>query len=335
MLYKRILYLGYYLKELDRKKFKRFMKYTIIKTGKSKTVIILDILKSILKYNISILEYFLFHFYEISANHRAEYVGTGFIYEYQLSMNPKSSRSLLSDKIEFLNHYKNFVRHGYITLSMLENDPATASSILNNDSGKIVLKNASGQCGTGIEVLHTKDLTPRKLIERLKDTKNNLVEEFVEQHDDLMKLSSSGLNTIRLITQLTKDNHVTFLGARIRITVNSSVDNLAAGNLAAPIDLNTGLVNGPAVYSDITKPEEIEHPITKTKIINFKVPFWKETIEMVEQAALISKGNRSIGWDVAITDSGPELIEGNHNWCKLLWQLPVKKGLKSELVDFL
>ena len=41
--------------------------------------------------------------------------------------------------------------------------------------------------------------------------------------------------------------------------------------------------------------------------------------------------NSSVGWDIAITENGPELIEGNHNWCKLLWQLPVKKGLKHVL----
>jgi len=26
-------------------------------------------------------------------------------------------------------------------------------------------------------------------------------------------------------------------------------------------------------------------------------------------------------------------IEGNHDWCKLVWQLPVNKGLKSMLED--
>ncbi len=49
---------------------------------------------------------------------------------------------------------------------------------------------------------------------------------------------------------------------------------------------------------------------------------------MVKEAALLYKEYKSIGWDVAITNNGSELLEGNHNWRKLLWQLPVKKGLK-------
>jgi hypothetical protein len=32
-----------------------------------------------------------------------------------------------------------------------------------------------------------------------------------------------------------------------------------------------------------------------------------------------------------MTENGPDLIEGNHDWCKLLWQLPVNRGMKSEL----
>ncbi len=87
----------------------------------------------------------------------------------------------------------------------------------------------------------------------MKSKGYNLAEEFIIQHPQISQLSDSGVNTVRIITQLDKKNEVDILGARLRISVNNHVDNLASGNIAAAIDLNTGKVNGPGIYSDITK----------------------------------------------------------------------------------
>jgi Sugar-transfer associated ATP-grasp len=162
----------------------------------------------------------------------------------------------------------------------------------------------------------------------------DLAEQFVTQHPYLMQLSPSGLNTVRIFTQIF-DNEVIVLGGRLRVSVNSTVDNMAAGNIAAPIDLQTGRVCGPGVYSDITREAEDFHPVTGLPITGFVVPFWNDILELAETAALRIPDNKSVGWDIAIREEGPELIEGNHNWCKLLWQLPVRKGLKKEIDIFL
>jgi hypothetical protein len=161
-----------------------------------------------------------------------------------------------------------------------------------------------------------------------------LLEEYIVQHIELSNLSPSGLNTLRIVTTLNDENEVDILGARLRISVNSHVDNLAAGNIAAPVDIKTGVVNGPGVYSDITKKAEKTHPITGSQIEGFKIPFFNEAVNMVLDAALHDQSNRSIGWDVAISNTGPSILEGNHDWCKLVWQLPVGKGLKKELEKY-
>ena len=69
--------------------------------------------------------------------------------------------------------------------------------------------------------------------------------------------------------------------------------------------------------------------------MGFKIPYWDEILVLTEKAALKNISNKSIGWDIAITEKGPFLLEGNHNWCKLLWQLPLKKGMKHKLTEFL
>ena len=334
MVLKRFVYLGYYLKNLDWPKLSRFQRYTKEVTHRTGPLLWLDTIQSVFQYNISIEEFYSFRFFEKPKADKQEFAGTGYMYEYQLAMNPPESRGVLEDKTQFLRLYKDYVRHPFVTLKELEADPKSAQRVLKHPSGKVVLKSSDGQCGRGIEVRDSKDFSPETLIYRLHSTGNDFVEAFVTQHRELMRLSPSGLNTVRVITQLDKNDRVHIIGTRLRITVNSAVDNLAAGNIAAPIDPETGIVTGPGVYSDITKPDEHRHPVTGVDIVGFQVPFWQETIAMCKAAALIDTRNRSIGWDVAVTDAGPELIEGNHDWCKLLWQLPVKRGLKPVLERF-
>lgn len=330
---KRAIYLGYYLKQLDRDRFSRFLDHTSNMTGASKTSILSDILKSVFKYNISVLEYFQFRFYKLSEREREAWAGTGLMYEYQLRMNPRNNRHVLENKTLFYKHYSDFFVHKVADIEDLRHKPDIADAILSNPSGKLVFKPADGNCGTDVEIRNCEDFGWQSIIEFMEDSDYDLVEEYIEQHPEMNRLSPSAVNTVRIFTQLNDGGGVDILGCRLRISVNSPVDNMAAGNIAAPIDETTGRLSGPAVYSDITKEEEEFHPVTHVKIPGFQIPFWKETLEMVKKAARLHPQNRSIGWDIVITEKGPGLIEGNHDWCKLLWQLPVKEGLKYALKD--
>ncbi len=332
-IFKQTIYLLYYLKEADFKTLKKFNDYARKVTGRSKINLKFDVIKSVYKYNISLKDYYYFRFFEMSHKDRQQWAGTGFMYEYQLKMNPKTERHILEDKILFLKSYAAFIRRDFLTIDQIKDNQEQLEKLLNNSSGRVVLKNATGQVGAEVEVVNCIDLSKDSIVELMRQKNYNLIEEYVIQHSSVMELSPSGLNTLRVFTQL-NNGLVDILGVRLRISVNSPVDNMAAGNIAAPVDLNTGKVNGPGVYSDITKKDEEIHPITQSRIIDFEIPYWNEIIELVKKAAIHDSSNTSIGWDVAIGSEGPELIEGNHNWCKLLWQLPVKKGLKNDLLKY-
>lgn len=334
MILKRLLYFAYYLRELNFKKFRSFLSHAADKSHRSSAAILIDVFVSSMRYNISILDYFHFRFYELRSDERAAYAGTGFMYEYQLKMNPPGERDVLENKISFLKTYKPFVKRDFATFEELKTNPGRISHFLAAKSNRLVLKGSKGQVGAEVKVIRCNAYNANTLLEFMESNEFDMAEEYVVQHPDLMKLSPSGLNTVRIFTQLDQGS-VVYLGARLRITINSEVDNMAAGNIAAPVDIHTGKIAGPGVFSDITKNELTVHPVTGVAITDFQIPFWKETLEMMEQAVLMAPQNKSIGWDIAITAQGPELIEGNHNWCKLLWQLPVKRGMKADLEKYL
>lgn len=327
---KRILYLFYYLKNTDFKKLRKFNRFAAKETGKSSLQLHWDSLLSVFKYNTGLLDYYQFGFHKMGSEERRAWAGTGFMYEYQLKANPTEKRDLLENKIKFLQHFKRFNKRRFLTIEELTQNPDAFTWFINQASGKAVLKASKGQVGAEVEVIDSNKYTADALIKYMNARHYDLLEEYVVQHPALMQMSPSGLNTVRVFAEL-KGDEVVFLGARLRITINSAVDNMAAGNPAAPVDVETGRVIGPAVFSDITREDISLHPVSQTPIVGFVVPFWDEIRNMIIQATKDCGGNSSIGWDVAITESGPELIEGNHNWCKLLWQLPVKKGLKHLL----
>jgi len=328
----RFLYLGYYLKKLDRPRFIKFLNHVSEKEGISKSRLVTDVIQSTITYNISLLEYFQFHFYKKDKQERRKWAGTGTLYEYQKKMNPPDKRHILDDKVLFKEKYKELLVNTPYSVEELQ-QPDNIKKLKNHQ--QIVLKESRGKCGLGTYFLRSDSSEAENLVSFMQREGYDLAEPYIQQHPDLQQLSPSGVNTVRIITQLVDQDEVVILGCRQRISVDSPIDNLAAGNLVAPIDEETGKINGPGVYSDITKPPQTTHPVTGVSIVGFQVPFWEECLDLAKKAALLHPENRSVGWDIVVTENGPGLIEGNHDWCKLVWQLPVGEGLKPILDRFL
>lgn len=329
----RTLYLGYYFKQMKWDVLKKFLAHTSQRTGKSKTSLMLASIRDVYRYNISILEYFQFGFYDKTAEEKETWAGTGTMYEFQKIANPVDERVILEDKRLFYKNYKEFFKHHLYPLAELQADPELVSQLY-KDNDKIVLKEIDGKVGAGVKIVTTEELKEADLLDYMKKHNFGLLETYVKQHPDIQNLSPSAVNTIRIFTQIRKDGTFEILGCRMRISVNSPVDNMGAGNLAAPVDEKTGIINGPGVYSDITKAPETIHPITGVPIVGFQIPFWNDILAMTKKAALKHPQNKSIGWDIVVTENGPGFIEGNHDWCKLVWQLPVNKGLKGMLEQY-
>jgi len=91
-------------------------------------------------------------------------------------------------------------------------------------------------------------------------------------------------------------------------------DHLRLGGIAAPIDLATGRL-GPAIRK---APESFvapcdRHPDTGAVIEGFQLPHWEGVKCLAVCAHQALDQIVCVGWDVAILESGPVLIEGNDN----------------------
>lgn len=50
----------------------------------------------------------------------------------------------------------------------------------------------------------------------------------------------------------------------------------------------------------------------KKKIVGFEIPKYKEVIDFVKELGVVVPKVRYVGWDIAITNNGPVVVEGNN-----------------------
>jgi hypothetical protein len=144
-----------------------------------------------------------------------------------------------------------------------------------------------------------------------------LFQETIKQHPALDRINASCLNTIRIDTFINPDGVVEIASAYLRMSIcNSHIDNISSGGCQVGIVLATGRLKkyGYALIQTIGVEILTEHPITKTTFEDYALPYFGEVKELVVKTARLMPGLRLIGWDVAIGESGPILIEGNSDY---------------------
>src|SRR6056297_1050528 len=178
----RILYLGYYLKKLDRPLFFKFLDHVSQKEGISKSRLISDAIQSVFKNNISLLEYFQFHFYQKEKKERRKWAGTGTMYEYQKKMNPPDKRHILDDKVLFKEKYKDFLVSTPFSKEELQ-QPKNLEKLKTHQ--QIVLKESLGKCGLGTYFLNSDSPEAEDITGFMQREGYNLAEPYIQQHSDL------------------------------------------------------------------------------------------------------------------------------------------------------
>jgi hypothetical protein len=189
------------------------------------------------------------------------------------------------------------------------------------DSGaeKLIIKPIMGHAGQGI-ILAIKNGS--KITIRTKNTEIELndfilkdisiIQEILTQDDRISSLSSSSINTIRVVTMYTKSNDVIVLSSSMRFGVgNSYVDNWSAGGIAVGVDHKTGMLMKIA-YDKYGNMYE-QHPTSKKIFNGFKIPMWDQIIEIALRTQEYNYFYKLLGMDIALTKEGPALVEINAN----------------------
>ena len=189
------------------------------------------------------------------------------------------------------------------------------SQLLTPEGERFVL--GEGHRGYGVEAIYLTPETMKEIYDRLATYPEGVVEAFIKQHPEMCKLSPTSVNSLRFVTFSSNSKPVTADGKMMDIAYSivrfgregAIVDNLHSGGMVANVDLETGCLSTDG--ADRNGDLWVDHPDTGVTIKGFKVPYFEEAREMVKEAIATRKVEGYIGWDIAISENGPMLLEVN------------------------
>jgi hypothetical protein len=174
----------------------------------------------------------------------------------------------------------------------------------------VVLKPTAGYGGGGVRLVPASEAEST-----VTDARHDLVvQERVVQHPELRAIHPGGLNTVRVLAVRLPDDGPVLAAAvhRWGNAASGPVDNLSAGGISSSVDVATGRL-GPARgrARGRHRPEHDRHPDTGAPITGVVVPQWPAVCALALRLMDAFPELDVVGWDIAVSDRGPLVIEGN------------------------
>ena len=319
-----------YIFTANYKRFSKNLKMVSKKYHKSYIGMMFDTIYSVKKYGIGLTDYLNYQFYLKNKEERREYAGIKIQNIFYETVSPSAYKERYTIKPRFLKEFSEYTKRDFFVPNGNNKD-----EFMKYIKGKdyFMSKPYDGLGGADVTKVKVNDIKDLDNYYQSICDNHLFLEDLVKQHEDLNKLCSTSVNTIRIMTF---NDHgkpkILWAGLRIGNGVNS-VDNFHAGGMASVIDLKTGKLVNAAVDKDLNEYEY--HPKTKTKIVGFKVPYFEEVKAMVLKAALESDKILVVGWDVAVTPDGPLIIEGNRRPGFDVVQVASRRGRMDIIRDVL
>lgn len=140
-----------------------------------------------------------------------------------------------------------------------------------------------------------------------------IVQQKYTSSEAIRKVNDSALNTTRVVTIL-KGNKPEYLGGfQAFATGGATTDSWSKGSIYVGIDLEKDCLKADGYCSLDVKGQSIVHKHPDSGIVfhDYPVPGLKDAVELCLKAHNLLYFNYIVGWDVAITDDGPVIVEAN------------------------
>ena len=302
-------------------------------TEKQRMEYIIDMVYSLHRFGCMFDEYFLYNFPMLNKVGRESFVTDKLRWSYYARMNTSEGNELFNDKKKTYDLFKQYYKRDLI-LILGEDDKQKFLDFVKKHKSFIV-KPYDSSGGRGVKKLSVSDETASTCFKELILEKGSFVcEEVIVQSESLASFHPQSVNTVRLTTIKDKNGNVQLFHPLLRTGCGESViDNATGGGIFALIDAQSGVVCTEA--KDEKGNTFLSHPDTGVVYPGFKLPEWDNAIKLVNELVDVVEENHYVGWDLAHTENGWVMIEGNPRGQMIMMQLFFKNGFKDELEQYI
>ncbi len=268
--------------------------------------LVLDAGWCVFRYGLALSDYLNYKIYQRSPAERACYAGVRAQNTFYETVSPAAYKKRFTVKPTFLKEFAAYTKRDFIVPDAT-NFEAVQAFIQSHEA--FMSKPYDGLGGQDVKKVYAKDIPDVRAYHDFCVQNRIFLEELVIQHPDMNVLCPASINTIRVMTFHDHGkSRILWMGLRVGNGIHS-VDNFHAEGMGVSIDMETGKLVGNAVNKDNRR--FTHHPTTGVAFDGFQIPCFDQVKEMTLKAALEDDHILVVGWDVALSEKGPLIIEGN------------------------
>lgn len=219
-------------------------------------------------------------------------------------LNKRGYQMIFHDKVVFNRIFKDYIGRDFIDIREVG-----YKGFKKFVSGKenVFAKKHNSFGGDGVKKVNLAGEDLKVLFNQLYNNKQYLIEDTLIQNEYLDWINPKAVNNVRLVTLL-KDGEAYVVFKTLRINAGGE-EVISCHDIYMTLD-DEGNILGNVVDDECNIYKK--HPVTGFKFKGAKIPHMDKALELVKSAAKLVPEMRWIGWDVAITEDGAAIIEGNN-----------------------
>ena len=312
---------------------KKAKECSIAVSEKSSNKIFTDMVFCRLAYGFTASEYIQFDLADKPYEQRRTFYSDLDRYIFAYHVSDICDMSVFHNKIRTYEHFSRFYKRDLVPIKGQGDLDKYLEFI-----GKhpvFVKKDALGMAGEGVELVDITKCgkTPEQYFAAILKEGWTVLEECIVQGEEMARFNPSSINTVRCVAMSTRHGIITPYCCLRTGRSGSFVDNASSGGLLALVDPETGVVSSDGF--DRNNFIQESHPDTGVRFKGFQLPEWQEMLTAVREMMQVLPSVKYVGWDMAHTDKGWVMIEGNCMGQLMAPQFRKETGIRDDILGYM